>query len=259
MLDGRLEADARQRRGWRERVDSPAVPATRRYRVPAKTLDARALPMPPAITTPVVFVVDADASVRESLQALIREAGWRAETFACAQHFLTRPRICAPSCLVLDVTLPDTTGLDVQKRVAADRADMPIIFITGCADVPTTVQAMKAGALDFFVKPLCDELLLGAIERGIDRSRSTRRDEAEAKALKDRHASLTRREREVMALVAAGRLNKQAASELGISEITVKAHRGNVMRKMHADSFATLVGMAAQLGLAAASMRCGKT
>jgi FixJ family two-component response regulator len=202
--------------------------------------------------TPIVFVVDDDVSVRESLEALIRCAGWQAETFASAQEFLARPRVLAPSCLVLDVTLPDLNGLDLQKRVAVDRIDMPIIFITGYGDVPMTVQAMKAGAVEFLTKPFGDDVLLSAIRHAIERSHIALRHEAEIRALRDRHASLSRREREVMALVVSGLLNKQVGGELGISEITVKAHRGKMMRKMEAHSLADLVTMAARLGLAPA-------
>ncbi|MFL5606743.1 MAG: response regulator transcription factor, partial [Gemmatimonadaceae bacterium] len=175
--------------------------------------------------TPTVFVVDDDVSVRESLEALIQCAGWRPETFASARDFLARPRVLAPSCLVLDVSLPDINGLDVQKRVASDRVDMPIIFITGYADVPMTVRAMKGGAVEFLTKPFGDDVLLGAIEHAIERSCAVLGHQAELQALRDRHASLSRREREVMSLVVAGLLNKQVAGELGISEITVKAHR----------------------------------
>jgi FixJ family two-component response regulator len=202
--------------------------------------------------TPVVFIVDDDVSVRESLESLIRCAGWQPETFASAQEFLSRPRVLAPSCLVLDVTLPDLSGLDLQKRVAVDRIDMPIIFITGYGDVPMTVQAMKAGAVEFLTKPFGDDVLLSAIRHAIERSQTALGHEAEMQALRDRHASLSRREREVMALVASGLLNKQVGGELGISEITVKAHRGKVMRKMEAHSLADLVTMAARLRLAPA-------
>jgi FixJ family two-component response regulator len=202
--------------------------------------------------TPIVFVVDDDVSVRESLELLISGAGWQPETFASAQEFLARPRVLAPSCLVLDVALPDLNGLDLQKRVAADRIDMPIIFITGYGDVPMTVQAMKAGAAEFLTKPFGDDVLLSAIKHAIERSHAALRHEAEIQELRDRHASLTRREREVMALVVSGLLNKQVGGELGISEITVKAHRGKVMRKMEAGSLADLVTMAARLGLALA-------
>ncbi len=200
-------------------------------------------------TTPIVFVVDDDISVRESLQLLIQCEGWHPETFASAQEFLDRPRSLVPSCLVLDVSLPGLNGLDVQKRVAVERPDMPIIFITGYGDVPTTVKAMKAGAVEFLTKPFSDDVLLSAIRNAIERSKTALGHEAEMHALRDRYESLTRREREVMALVASGLLNKQVGGELGISEITVKAHRGQVMQKMKADSFAELVKMAARLRL----------
>ena len=201
---------------------------------------------------PIVFVVDDDPSVRASLESLIGGDGWYAETFATAQDFLARPRVRTPSCLVLDLSLPDLNGLELQRRVAVDRIDMPIIFVTGYGDVPMTVQAMKAGAVEFLTKPFRDDVLLGAIRHAIERSRTALDHEAEMQALRDCYASLTGREREVMALVVSGRLNKQVGGELDISEITVKAHRGQVMRKMKADSLADLVNIAARLRLAPA-------
>jgi FixJ family two-component response regulator len=203
--------------------------------------------------TPIVFVVDDDISVRESLELLIRSEGWEPETFASAQEFLARPRSLVPSCLVLDVSLPGLNGLELQKQVAIERTDVPIIFITGYGDVPMTVQAMKAGAVEFLTKPFSDDVLLSAIRNAIERSKTALGREAEMQVLRDRYASLTRREREVMALVASGLLNKQVGGELGISEITVKAHRGQAMQKMKADSLADLVKMAARLGLASAA------
>ena len=203
-------------------------------------------------TTPHVFVVDDDVSVRESLESLIRCAGWEAEIFASAREFLARPRVLAPSCLILDVGLPDLNGLDLQKQVATDRIDMPIIFITGYGDVPTTVQAMKAGAVEFLTKPFSDDVLLSAIGKALERSDIALGREADLRVLRDDYASLSRREREVMRLVVSGKLNKQVGGDLGISEITVKAHRGRVMRKMKADSLADLVNMAARLHLAPA-------
>jgi len=202
-------------------------------------------PIPSA--TPVIFVVDDDLSVREALEAMIRLEGWQVETFASAQAFLARPRVFAPSCLILDVSLPDLDGLDVQEAIGHDRLDMPIIFITGFGDVPTTVRAMKAGAAEFLTKPFDNEVMLEAIRKAIEHSRATLEQELDILVLEQRCASLSRREREVMALVVVGLLNKQIAAELGISEITVKAHRGQVMRKMMAGSLAELVRMDARL------------
>lgn len=196
---------------------------------------------------PIVFVVDDDVSVRESLEFLFRSAGWRVETFALARDFLARPRVFAPSCLVLDVALPDLNGLALQKRLVAARADMPVIIVTGYGDVAMAVEAMKAGALEFLTKPVSPAKLLEAVSRAFERSYTLLAQDAELHSLQARHAVLSRRQREVMALIAAGWLNKQVASELKISEVTVKAHRGSVMRRMHADSFAQLVIMDARL------------
>ena len=198
--------------------------------------------------TSIVFVVDDDVSVRESLELLIRAAGWQPETFGSALEFQSRPRPTVPCCLVLDVTLPGLSGLELQQRLV-ERTDMPIIFITGHGDVPMSVQAMKAGAVEFLTKPFTNDVLLDAIGGAIKRSRTAVRQEAELRVLRSAYASLTPREREVMALVVSGLLNKQVGGELGISEITVKAHRGQVMRKMKADSLPELVTMAARLGL----------
>jgi len=196
---------------------------------------------------PIVFIVDDDVSVREALEGLIRYEGWLVETFASAAEFLARPRFAGPSCLVLDVTLPDLNGLDLQSRVIADRSDLPIIFITGYGDVPMTVKAMRAGALEFLTKPLDQEALLAAIRDAVERSRVALGTESELKALQACYESLSRREQEVMTLIVRGLMNKQVGGELGISEITVKAHRGQVMRKMNARSFADLVNMDAKL------------
>ncbi|MFZ0732180.1 MAG: response regulator [Candidatus Sulfotelmatobacter sp.] len=199
-------------------------------------------------------MVDDDISVRESLELLIRCEGWQPETFSSGQEFLTRPRVLVPSCLVLDFSLPEFNGLELQKRVAIERPEMPIIFITGYRDVPMTVQAMKAGAIEFLTKPFSEGALLSAIRAALDRSRVALGLEAQMRVLQHRYASLSSREREVMALVVSGLLNKQIGAELGISEITVKAHRGKVMQKMQANSLPDLVRMAAKLLLAPAAM-----
>ena len=202
--------------------------------------------------SPIVFVVDDDISVRESLEALIRFVGWQPETFASAEEFLARSRPLVPSCLVLDVSLPELNGLELQKLIAPDRIDMPIIFITGHGDIPMTVQAMKAGAVEFLTKPIDDDALLSAIRHAIERSSAALDREAEVEELRMSYTSLTPREREVLKLIVTGMLNKQVGLKLGISEITVKAHRGKMMQKMKADSLADLVKIAVRLGLAPA-------
>ena len=227
----------------------PTINADRWAHTANSRIAARAtkeITMPNA--TSIVFVVDDDVSVRESLELLVRSEGWRCESFASAQEFLSRPHASVPCCLLLDVTLPGFSGLELQQQLT-DRIDMPIIFITGHGDIPMTVRAMKAGAVEFLTKPLDHNLVLGAIRAAIERSRLAIGQSAGMQALRDSYASLTAREREVMALVVSGLLNKQVGGELDISEITVKAHRGQVMRKMKADSLADLVTMAARLGL----------
>jgi FixJ family two-component response regulator len=206
--------------------------------------------------TPVVFVIHEDAFVREWLGTLMRSEGWRPETYASAQEFLARPRAVVPNCLVLDASLSEHSSLDLQKRLGSERPDMPIIFIAEQFDVTTTVKAMKGGAVEFLTKPFQDDLLLSSVREALEISRVARTHETELQLLRDRHALLTSRERQVMTLVASGLLNKQVGGELGISEITVKAHRGQVMQKMMANSLADLVKMAARLGLASLSI-CG--
>ena len=198
---------------------------------------------------PVVYVVDDDISVRESLEMLLINEGWRAKIFPSALEFMASPRADAPGCLVLDVNLPDLSGLELQSLIADDQAGMPIIFITGFGDIPTTVQAMKAGAAEFLTKPIDDDSLISAIRTAVERSRASRRERAVERTLQAVYETLSRREREVLALVVRGLMNKQVGGELGISEITVKAHRGQVMRKMKAGSLAELIEMAARLNI----------
>ncbi len=183
------------------------------------------------------------------MELLLRTENWRAETFTSATEFLTRPRARAPCCLILDLSLPDLNGLDLQKQIVVDRTDMPIIFITGYGDIPSSVQAIKAGALEFLTKPIDEKSLLDSVRTAIDRSRAALHEEAKLQALRDDYGALTPREREVMAGVVGGRLNKQIGGDLGISEITVKAHRGRVMEKMKARSVPDLVRMNARLRL----------
>jgi FixJ family two-component response regulator len=200
----------------------------------------------------IVAIVDDDASVREGLQSLIRSAGWRVETFVSAQEFLGRRGAEAPSCLILDLQLPGLSGLDLQKRMAKVGLEIPIVFLTGHGSIPASVQAMKAGAVEFLTKPLDEEKLLQAIQEAIERDGRARQEHAAMRALRERYQSLTAREQEVMREVVAGRLNKQIAAELNITEFTVKIHRGHVMRKMCAGSLADLVRMAEGLGSARA-------
>ncbi len=201
----------------------------------------------PAEPRAVVFIVDDDISIRESLEALIRLEGWEAHAYASATDFLEAPSPAGASCLILDVGLPGLSGLDLQEQLGK-RPDMPVIFITGYGDIPMTVRAMKAGAAEFLTKPYSDDVLLNAVCASLAQSRAAVEERAGLEALRERYATLSRREREVMALVVAGRLNKQVGGDLGISEITVKAHRGRVMEKMQARSFAELVRMSERLG-----------
>jgi FixJ family two-component response regulator len=205
----------------------------------------------PPDLTPTVFVVDDDEFVREALETLIQVAGWRARTFASADSFLACPPVVGPSCLVLDVNLPGLSGLDLQTAIAAERGEMPIIFITGHGDIPMSVRAMKAGAAEFLTKPFGEEVMLNAIDSALERSRAAIGDQAAMQSLRDRYADLTPRERQVMAGIVSGRMNKQVGGDLGITEITVKKHRGRVMEKMRARSLAELVKMSASLGRSA--------
>jgi FixJ family two-component response regulator len=217
--------------------------------VSSRHLLAASRPPPQTESTPIVFVIDDDASARDSLADRIRLAGWRAEAFGSACAFLKRPHVAVPSCVVLDVRLPDLSGLELQRRIAANRKETSIIFLTGYTDIPITVEAMKAGAIEFFMKPCEDQDILTAVGRALEASRTRLDYEAELLTLRKRHESLSGREREVMTLVVTGLLNKQIAFQLGISEITVKAHRGRVMRKMEANNLVELIAIAARLGL----------
>ncbi len=238
-----------QQTGVRSNNGSDSDPLPKQDGHSVSTAHALRHELGPSSDQPIVFVVDDDISVRESMELLIRCAGWQPETFESAQEFLDRPRPLVPNCLVLDVSLQDLNGLDLQKRLVIERTETPIIFITGHGDVPTSVQAMKAGAVEFLIKPFSDEALIAAIQEGLKRSSIALSREAEMRLLRDAYASLSHRERQVMALVASGLLNKQVGAELGISEITVKGHRGRVMQKMGANSVVDLVRMATRLRL----------
>jgi len=199
---------------------------------------------------PTVFIIDDDRSVRRAIQDLVESVGLRCESFAAGQEFLSRKPTDGPCCLVLDVRLPHISGLDFQRQLADAGVQIPIVFITGHGDIPMTVKAMKSGAVEFLTKPLRDQELLDAIQQALERDRVTREQQNEIDNLRERYATLTAREREVMSLVASGMLNKQIGSELGASETTIKIHRGRVMEKMQAGSFAELVRMADKLKLA---------
>jgi FixJ family two-component response regulator len=217
--------------------------------ISARTRGHEMSALPSSAVVPIVFIVDDDVSVRESLELLVRNENWKPEAFASAREFLNRPRVLVPCCLLLDLSLPGLNGLDLQKQLAVEYIGVPIIFITAHGDVPKTVQAMKAGALEFLTKPLNTGALVSAIGNALERSRLALAQDAEMQEVRRRYASLTSREKEVMALVVSGLLNKQVGGELSISEITVKAHRGQVMQKMKAGSLADLVKIATKLQL----------
>jgi FixJ family two-component response regulator len=213
----------------------------------------------PACDTPTVFVVDSDAGVRESLELLIRATGWQPCTSASAEEFLARPRVTKPGCLLIEQHLPGLSGLDLQRIVAA-RTELPVIFMSSHPDIPATVQAMKTGALEFLIKPIVGDVLMHAIRHAVEHSRTVLQELAQLRALQERYEALSPRERDVLKLVASGWMNKRVGEELGISEITVKAHRGRMMRKMRANSLAQLVTMCAGLrpGTVAPLLYAGK-